>query len=163
MLYTIAVYFLLDVPVNLDFKLEEAISIAIGISSLYSGIYTIILAILMNKHIFRRQGPNLINRIYDGVVVTAVVVIAQVVQYALITWWTYFSASASVYRPSPFILSDEPLILSGAPLTGPPFMLIVFCAFLVGTYLPVTASRDVLRARRILDQCSADRRLLGLV
>ncbi len=160
-IYTTAVYVLLDVPSDLKFQLEEAILIAIGVSSLYSGIYTVILAILMNKHVATGRDFGFIDRILDGTIVTVIVLIAQLVQYALVALWSYVSASPSIFRASPLISSASPLIFFGAPLTGPPFILIVICAFVVGTYLPVAASRNLIRAKSILDQCSADGPLLS--
>ena len=50
-IYTTAVYVLLDAPINLKFQLEEGILIDIALSSLYSGIYTVIIAIIMNNHV----------------------------------------------------------------------------------------------------------------
>jgi hypothetical protein len=161
MIYTTAVYVLLDAPISLKFQLAEGILIAIAFSSLYSGIYTVIIAIIMNNHVNYGQAVGFTDRIIDGTRVTVIVLIVQILQYTLITLWSYVSYSPSIFRASPIILSDFPLIFSGAPLTGPPFILIVICAFVVGTYLPVTASRNLMRAKSVLDQCSADGRLLS--
>ncbi len=160
-IYTTTVYILLDAPINLKFHLEGTILIAIGLSSLYSGIYTVIIAIIMNKHVASERDLGFFDRIIDGAIVTIIFLVAQIVQYTLIELWSYVSSSPSVFRASPLMLSDFPLIFSGAPLTGPPFILIVICAFVVGTYLPVTASRNLKRAKSVLDQCSADGRLLS--
>jgi hypothetical protein len=161
MIYTIAVYVLLDVPINLKLQLEEGILIAIAFSSLYSGIYTVVIAIIMNNHVASGRDCGFIDRIIDGTIVTVIILVAQILQYTLIALWSYVNYSPSIFRASPIILSDFPLIFSGAPLTGPPFILIFVCAFVVGTYLPVTASRNLMRAKSVLDQCSADGRLLS--
>jgi hypothetical protein len=65
MIYTTWVYLLMGAPSNLQLPIERSILIAIAVSSLYSGTYTVIRAIIMNKHVASRRDLGFVNRIID--------------------------------------------------------------------------------------------------
>lgn len=125
----------------------------IGASLLSLGFYTVSLAVLTDMHTARWQCLRLTNRIFDGAIVGAVIGIAEIAQFTLVALLANREAPLQNF-------SGSHTIFSGSLTISAVWMSVVF-GFAIGAYVPVTASRYLLQAKSILDQCSTDVRRLN--
>jgi hypothetical protein len=108
------------------------------ILSLQAGIYTIILAVLMDAHTAGWQGLRPINRICDGTIIAIVIGIFQFVRTALV------------------VQSVRPGTDLDANLYWAFLFIGVSGVFAIGWYVPATAAAAFMRARLALHQCSTE-------
>jgi hypothetical protein len=125
---------------------DKILRLLINSSLLYTGFYTIVLAVLIDIYIAGRRTIRLINRIFDGVIVGIVIGIAQLARSLFVTQFAHHEA-----QPGDLSMPFEIAFVS----------IVVVFGFAIGAFVPMTASRNLLQAKSILDQCSTNVRKLG--
>jgi hypothetical protein len=112
----------------------------IGISFLYAGLYTVILAVILDRHILSYQSTRVSNRVFDGLVTAVPIVTIQMMQFVFMTRLLHHETRLEI------------VLISNLNTT--------VCSFAAGMYVLVSTSRKFIQAKSILDECSAHERVL---